>query len=73
MNSRTKKITYTLIRILLGVVITPLVASIWLLIYGLLVANGAGQAHTVNEVWSNGLVLGLIVSLLLVVAPLLNN
>jgi hypothetical protein len=50
-------------RALAGILITPMVAGTWVLVYGLLVANGAGQAHTLGEVWTNGLVLGGIISL----------
>jgi hypothetical protein len=73
MNTKTKKVAYTIIRLLLGLVITPLVAGVWVVIYGLLVANGAGQAHTLGEVWTNGLVLGSVVSLALVIVPLVKN
>lgn len=54
---------YVIRRALAGILITPMVAGGWVLFYGLLVANGAGQAHTINEVWSIGLVLGVMVSL----------
>ena len=73
MNTKTKKVAYTIIRLLLGLEITPLVAGVWVVIYGLLVANGAGQAHTLGEVWTNGLVLGSVVSLALVIVPLVKN
>jgi hypothetical protein len=54
---------YVIRRALAGIVITPAVAGAWVLVYALLVANGAGQAHTLNEVWQLGLGLGVIVSL----------
>jgi len=54
---------YVFFRALAGLLITPLVAGAWVITYALLVANGAGQAHTIDEVWSNGLVLGVVVSI----------
>lgn len=54
---------YVFRRLLAGIVITPLVAVAWSVVYVGLVAYGAGQVHTISEVWSNGLVLGLMASL----------
>jgi hypothetical protein len=54
---------YVFRRLLVGIVITPLVAFGWLVFYVGMVAWGAGQAHTISEVWTNGLILGAIVSL----------
>jgi len=54
---------YVVRRALAGILITPAVASAWVLIYALLVANGAGQSSSLSEVWTNGLVLGSIISL----------
>lgn len=54
---------YVIRRALAGIIITPSVAGIWVLVYGLLVANGAGQSSSLSEVWTNGLVLGSIISL----------
>lgn len=49
---------YVIRRLLAGIVITPLVAFGWLVFYVLMVAWGAGQAHTISEVWTIGLWLG---------------
>ena len=54
---------YVFRRLLAGIVITPLVAVAWCVVYVGLVAFGAGQVHTISEVWSNGLVIGLMASL----------
>lgn len=54
---------YVFRRAVAGVVITPLVALGWLVFYALLVGAGAEPTSTASEVWSNGLVLGVVVSL----------
>jgi hypothetical protein len=61
---------YVFRRLLVGIVITPLVALSWCVLYVGLVAFGAGQVHTISEVWSNGLVMGLMVSLVFAVSAI---
>jgi hypothetical protein len=50
-------------RLLASIVITPAVAGAYVLGYALLVANGAGQSSTLNEIIANGLFIGTVVSL----------
>jgi hypothetical protein len=54
---------YVFRRLLAGIVITPLVALAYLVGYALLVGAGATASSTANEVWSNGLVFGAVLSL----------
>jgi hypothetical protein len=54
---------YVFRRLLVGIVITPLVALAYLIAYALLVGAGAGAGSTASVVWSNGLVFGAMVSL----------
>jgi hypothetical protein len=61
---------YVFRRLLAGIVITPLVALTYLVIYIGLVVMGAGQTSSVSEVWSNGLVFGLMVSLVFAVSAI---
>ena len=61
---------YVFRRLLAGIVITPRVALTYLVIYIGLVVMGAGQTSSVSEVWSNGLVFGLMVSLVFAVSAI---
>jgi hypothetical protein len=54
---------YTLRRLVFGVVITPAVALAYTIGYGALVAVGTGGFSPIGEVWSNGLFMGVVVSL----------
>lgn len=54
---------YVFRRLLAGVVIAPLVAVVYLVGYALLVGAGAEPTSNASEVWTNGLVLGVMVSL----------
>jgi hypothetical protein len=58
-----KQMKYAFRRLLAGVVITPLVAIAYLVGYALLVGAGAEPTSNASEVWTNGLVLGVMVSL----------
>jgi hypothetical protein len=54
---------YVFRRLLVGIVITPLVALAYLIGYALLIGAGAGAGSNASEVWANGLILGAMVSL----------
>ena len=73
MNKRIRTSALVVRRLLLGVVITPLVALLWLVACALLVANGAGASLSASEVWTNGLILGVIVALAFSLEPLLDK
>jgi hypothetical protein len=60
-------------RLLAGIVITPAIAGAYVLGYALLVANGAGQSSTLNEIISNGLLFGGMFSLVFALAPILDK
>jgi preprotein translocase subunit SecF len=51
---------YVFRRLLVGTIITPLVALAWCLLYVGMVVLGAGQAHTLSEIWTIGLWLGVV-------------
>lgn len=53
---------YVFRRALVGVVITPLVAFTYLVGYATLVGAGAEPTSTPSEVWNNGLMIGVIIS-----------
>jgi hypothetical protein len=50
-------------RLLASIVITPAIAGAYVLGYALLVANGARQSSTLNEIIANGLFIGAVASL----------
>jgi hypothetical protein len=53
---------YVIRRLLVGIVITPLVALGWLIGIALLIGAGAEPHATASEVWVDGLWLGAIAS-----------
>jgi hypothetical protein len=57
-------------RLLASVVITPLVALAYLLIYALLVAYGATPTNTPTGILLDALMLGVLASLMFALAPL---
>jgi len=60
-------------RLLVGIVITPVIAISYVLSYGLLVAYGAIQSSTTYDVVLNGFVLGGMFSLVFAIAPILDK
>jgi len=62
-DRKLKMNKYVFRRLLVGVVITPLVAVCWFVMYVLLVGAGADPTGTPSEVWGQSLVVGGIVSL----------
>jgi len=60
-------------RLLAGVVIAPAIAGAYILGYALLVANGAEQTSTLNEIISNGFLFGGMFSLVFALAPILDR
>jgi hypothetical protein len=60
-------------RLLAGIVITPVIAIAYVLGYGLLVAYGATQSSTMNEIISNGILIGGMFSLAFALAPILDK
>jgi hypothetical protein len=59
---------YVIRRAVLGVVITPLVAVVWLFGIALLIGMGAEPTASASQVWVDGLWLGGIVSLVFAVS-----
>lgn len=60
-------------RLLAGLVITPAIAGAYVLGYALLVAYGATQSSTLNEIISNGILIGGMFSLVFALAPILDK
>lgn len=50
-------------RLLAGIVIVPLVALAYFVFYALLVGLGADPTATPSEVWANGLMFGVLATL----------
>jgi len=57
------KTTRSALRLLLGVVIAPVIAGAWLVIYALLVGLGAMPTQTAPEVFLTGLAFGAMIVL----------
>jgi hypothetical protein len=57
------RMKYALRRLVFSVVITPAVALAYTIGYGALVAVGTGGFSPIGEVWSNGLIVGVVFSL----------
>jgi len=53
---------YVIRRLVAGIIITPLVALVWLFGIALLIGAGAEPTATANQVWLDGLWLGVAVS-----------
>ena len=64
---------YVFRRAVLGVVATPIVAFAWVLFIATLIGLGAEPTASVNQVWNDGLWLGVIVAVLFTFLPLLNK
>jgi len=58
-----KQMKYVFRRLLAGVVITPLVALLWVFGIALLIGAGAEPHASIGQVWVDGLWLGAFVSL----------
>ena len=61
---------YVIRRAVVGVLATPLIAMAWVLFVAVLVAFGAPPSLSVNQVWNDGLLLGVITAVLFTFAPL---
>ena len=53
---------YVIRRLMVGVVITPLVALVWLVGIAVLIGLGAEPTASASQVWTDGLWLGGVVS-----------
>lgn len=58
-------------RLLLGVVIVPLIASGYFVVYALLIGGGAEPTATPSEVWNNGLMFGVVSTLVFAVSAVI--
>lgn len=54
---------YAFRRLLAGIVIVPFMAVVYFVGYAMLVGLGAEPTATPSEVWNNGLVIGVIATL----------
>jgi hypothetical protein len=61
-DRKLKMNKYVIRRLVAGIVITPLVAVVWLFGIALLIGAGAEPTATANQVWLDGLWLGVAVS-----------
>jgi hypothetical protein len=61
-DRKLKMNKYVIRRAVVGIVITPLVALVWLFGIALLIGAGAEPTATANQVWLDGLWLGVAVS-----------
>jgi uncharacterized membrane protein YjfL (UPF0719 family) len=73
MTKTTKPMVYVMRRLAASVIITPAFAGAYVIGYALMVAWGAGQAHTLDEIIAYGLIGGALVSLAFVIYPLLRD
>ena len=64
---------YVIRRAVLGVVATPLIAGAWVLFTAGLIGLGAEPSASVNEVWNDGLWLGVITAVAFTFGPLLTK
>jgi hypothetical protein len=62
---------YVFRRAVLGVVATPIVAGVWVLFIATLIGLGAEPTASVNQVWNDGLGLGVVVAVLFTFLPLI--
>lgn len=58
-------------RLLLGVVIVPLIAVMWFVFYAVLVGGGAEPTSTPSEVWNDGLMFGVVATLVFAVSAVI--
>lgn len=59
------KLKFVIRRMFAGIVIVPSVAGIYFVGYATLVGAGAEPTATASEVWNNGLVIGVMATLVL--------
>ena len=64
---------YVFRRAVLGVIATPIVAFAWVLFIAVLIGLGAEPTANVNQVWNDGLWLGVISAVIFTFGPLLTN
>lgn len=64
---------YVMRRLLLAPIVTPLVALAYTALYAYLILIGGEPQSSVSEVFSNGLVMGVIGSIVLAFYPLLKK
>ena len=62
---------YVFRRAVLGVVATPIIAGAWVLFTAVLIGLGAPPSASVNEVWNDGLWLGVISAVVFTFGPLI--
>ena len=68
-----RKMKFAIRRLLASVILTPAVAGLYFVIYASLVGLGANPTATPSEVWTNGLWLGVAVSLWFVISALVKK
>jgi len=66
-------IKYIIRRAILGIVIVPATAGIYFVGYAGLVGAGATPTATAPEVWNNGLMLGIVATLVLMFWELIDK
>ena len=64
---------YVFRRALVGVILIPVVAMVWVLFSAILGMLFALPMSSVNRVWNDGLWLGLLATIMFAVFPLLNK
>ena len=64
---------YVFRRAVLGVIATPIVAFAWVLFIAVLIGLGAEPTANVNQVWNDGLWLGVISAVIFTFGPLLTT
>jgi|LakMenE01Jun11ns_1017448.scaffolds.fasta_scaffold9944290_4 hypothetical protein len=64
---------YVFRRALVGIIIIPVVAMVWVLFSAILGMVFALPMSSVNRVWNDGLWLGLLATIMFAIIPLLNG
>lgn len=64
---------YVIRRAVLGAVATPVIAFAWVLLIAVMIGLGAEPTASVNQVWNDGLALGVITAVLFTFGPLLTR
>jgi hypothetical protein len=64
---------YVFRRALVGIIIIPVVAMVWVLFSAILGMVFALPMSSVNRVWNDGLWLGLLATIMFAITPLLNG
>jgi hypothetical protein len=62
---------YVIRRAVLGVIATPFIAGAWVLFIAVLIGLGAEPTASVNQVWNDGLALGVISTIMFAIGPLI--